>query len=128
MLPILPLRHWTTSRYDTWYGFSNHEEGGFDATLGCHDFLEECSPCMVRVARDEPSKGKAINVIQLKEGSKKETTYLAVLEMEEFEGKNLSSETKGVANECLDESLPRREVDPATKLDMSKKKHVVGLR
>lgn len=50
-------------------------------------FVEEGSSCMVRVVRGEPSKGKAISAIQLKKGSKRETTYLAVLEMEDFRRK-----------------------------------------
>lgn len=71
--------------------------------LGFIGFVEEGSSCMVRVVRGEPSKGKAISAIQLKKGSKKETTYLAVLEMkEDFEEEGLPYETR-----VLQRAIPR---------------------
>ncbi|KAJ6837910.1 hypothetical protein M6B38_323260 [Iris pallida] len=79
------------------------------SNLGVVSFIEEDLSYMMKVVRGEPSKEKAISAIQLKEDSKREMAYLAVLKMKDyFEEKDLPSKTKG-----------------ATKLGTSKEKHVV---
>lgn len=90
---------------DIWHGFLDCGEGGSNTTLRIRQlhggrFAVHCESCMRRAI-----KGESIFVIQFKKGSKRETAYLAVVEMENFEKKNFPSGTNGVAKGCPEESL-----------------------